>query len=498
MVGVHRLLLVMATRIACLLVFLSYSRNTSAISSALASSLFPFPILFASASSDPDVIPKDGKQQIQNLREPSLTCSLMNNLATPEWKEAEKKVDEHLASLVKTLEDEGQIPVADEECYPTEAVSPSSFLTDNDTDCVGRVGAKGDIVMGGCTKEHRMEPGVPFDCDLEAVASPDMCYALVLAGGGNKGSYQAGVVKGLVEKYEGKVRWDVVAGVSVGALNAYTSRFFPPGQDGEWATRLVNIWEKEVSQADISTCKMPLRKNMLGFVRKLLMADIAKHAAPLGVCDNRPILNLSRRLFKDSPVSKERGVAISACRINDMRYVTFTDERSSSDQLIRAVMASAAVPGVFPPVEVDENSGMYYYDGGVINNANIAAAVRRCMDKKGVSADKVVVDYIDTSPSKHEYFTIRPRKTSIFDFVARAVSMLLAESGQEHSIFKAWGRYPGFRVRHYISPMRKVFDMLLDDVGLLDVTKRDVILRLIQEGIKDGRQAQCYKAKPPP
>ena len=47
------------------------------------------------------------------------------------------------------------------------------------------------------------------------------CRALAMRGGGSKGAYEVGVLKGLVKYLEAKEReYDVVVGVSVGALNA--------------------------------------------------------------------------------------------------------------------------------------------------------------------------------------------------------------------------------------------------------------------------------------
>ncbi|MEE1334753.1 MAG: patatin-like phospholipase family protein, partial [Erysipelotrichaceae bacterium] len=45
-----------------------------------------------------------------------------------------------------------------------------------------------------------------------------MKKALVMAGGGTRGAYQAGAIKALIEM--GRNDWNIVTGTSVGALNA--------------------------------------------------------------------------------------------------------------------------------------------------------------------------------------------------------------------------------------------------------------------------------------
>ena len=46
---------------------------------------------------------------------------------------------------------------------------------------------------------------------------------LVLAGGGGKGAWAAGVLQGLCEKEEYRNSWESISGTSIGALNAGAS-----------------------------------------------------------------------------------------------------------------------------------------------------------------------------------------------------------------------------------------------------------------------------------
>ena len=46
------------------------------------------------------------------------------------------------------------------------------------------------------------------------------CKALALSGGGSKGAYEAGVIYGLMHEGDpADYDWDVITGVSVGAIN---------------------------------------------------------------------------------------------------------------------------------------------------------------------------------------------------------------------------------------------------------------------------------------
>ena len=64
-----------------------------------------------------------------------------------------------------------------------------------------------------------------------AYASVDgKCRALVLSGGSNNGAWEAGVMYGLLhDGNPADFAWDVVTGVSAGALNTCAIATFPTG-----------------------------------------------------------------------------------------------------------------------------------------------------------------------------------------------------------------------------------------------------------------------------
>jgi NTE family protein len=86
-------------------------------------------------------------------------------------------------------------------------------------------------------------------------------------------------------------------------------------------------------------------------------------------------------VYTNSGLRKVLESGISADRIEDvvipLEVVTtsLTDGRErwiSSGAIVDAVLASAAIPGIFPPVEID---GELLIDGGVVNNVPIARAI---------------------------------------------------------------------------------------------------------------------------
>lgn len=79
---------------------------------------------------------------------------------------------------------------------------------------------------------------------LTLCVSPDgKCRALAMRGGGSKGAYELGVLKGLIKNLDpSEYRYDVVVGVSVGAINAAVIGIHEPGEEKEAIRTLEEIW----------------------------------------------------------------------------------------------------------------------------------------------------------------------------------------------------------------------------------------------------------------
>lgn len=173
--------------------------------------------------------------------------------------------------------------------------------------------------------------------------------AFVLAGGGSLGAVQVGMLKALARK---GVTPDFVVGASVGAINAayYASH---PGAEG--IERLERVWSR-LRRADVFPFSL-----LNGFL------------ALLGKRDHLVSPALLRHLI-ESELACER---IEHARIPC--YVVATDVLSGTavpldrGPLATALLASAAIPAVFPCVPID---GRHLMDGGVANNTPISSAVR--------------------------------------------------------------------------------------------------------------------------
>lgn len=174
-----------------------------------------------------------------------------------------------------------------------------------------------------------------------------MTTAFVLSGGGNLGAVQVGMMQALADR---AIVPDILVGTSVGALNA---AFLAAGPSPRRVAELADIWSG-LQRRDVFPTSW---RSVAGALR----------GSSSALVDPKPLRQLLERTIpyeriEDAPWP----LAVVATEVETGREVLLT--RGS---VIDAVMASASIPGIFPPVDVD---GHLLMDGGVVNNAPITAA----------------------------------------------------------------------------------------------------------------------------
>jgi NTE family protein len=173
--------------------------------------------------------------------------------------------------------------------------------------------------------------------------------AFVLSGGASLGAMQVGMLRAL---YERQVAADLIVGTSVGAVNGAFIASRPPVP--ETAEELAAVWH------DIGRWQVFPLNPLTGF---------------FGFFGARDHLISDRGLRELVETHTEFAVLEDA---PTPLYVIATDLlsgrelRLSKGDAVRALLASAAIPGVFPAVEWD---GRKLIDGGVSNHAPIADAI---------------------------------------------------------------------------------------------------------------------------
>jgi NTE family protein len=185
-----------------------------------------------------------------------------------------------------------------------------------------------------------------------------MTTAFVLSGGGSLGAVQVGMLGALVER---GLAPDLLVGASAGALNA--AFLADRGFSHESVDELAGVWRRL------------RRPHVFPFAPHRQLLALAGARASLCAPDGL------RRLIEDH---------IRLHRLEDAAlplHVVATDVLSGTEVLLssgpaaEAVLASAAIPAVLPPVMIE---GRALFDGGIADNTPISQAV-------ALGADRIIV-----------------------------------------------------------------------------------------------------------
>jgi NTE family protein len=173
--------------------------------------------------------------------------------------------------------------------------------------------------------------------------------AFVLGGGGLLGAVEVGMLRALLEA---GVRPDLILGTSVGALNGALVAADPGAGVIE---RLVGLWQSAAGSREV------YGDSAVRQVRRAVRTGTHLHSS-------EPLRDRLAQELGDLSFA-ELAVPFQCCAASIERA---TEHWFTTGRVVDAVMASAAVPGLLPPAEVD---GEHYLDGGIVNSVPVGRAV---------------------------------------------------------------------------------------------------------------------------
>ncbi len=219
-----------------------------------------------------------------------------------------------------------------------------------------------------------------------------MRVAFVLSGGASLGACQAGMIEAL---YESGLRPDMLVGTSVGAINAAFLASRPPTV--QTARKLQRIWQG-LSRGRI----FPANPLTAG----LGLLGMRDHSVPVGSLRSLVREHVELDRIEDSSIP----LHVVAADVMSGEEVLL-----SAGPAVDAILASAAIPGVFPAVPWETRKLM---DGGVLNNTPISHAV-------ALGAEQIVV--LPAIGTKRLSRLPRGALASGLAAVSRAIGQRLAE-----------------------------------------------------------------------
>lgn len=192
-----------------------------------------------------------------------------------------------------------------------------------------------------------------------------MKRALVLAGGGAKGAFEAGAVEFLVR--EAGLDFDIFLGTSVGALNA---GILAQSRNHRELCQQTEILKK--LWTGIKGSYSIYRKNPFGLISLFFKESLYN---PIGLKEMIHEWIDPDRLF--SKTAKTLKVATVAEETGELLYA---DNRSPQlkDDFLAYILASASIPLFFPAVKIN---GMHWYDGGLRDITPLGAVFREQPDE---------------------------------------------------------------------------------------------------------------------
>ncbi|HYV86746.1 MAG TPA: patatin-like phospholipase family protein [Patescibacteria group bacterium] len=217
---------------------------------------------------------------------------------------------------------------------------------------------------------------------------------LVLTGGGARAVYQVGVLRGLTRRLP-KLHFDVVTGVSAGAINAtyLAARSGPLARDVEG---LKELWRSLTLEDVVRVDASALWRNVVRWGARLVSGGGPLAPPVHGLVDTSPLRRLLERVIPEDDGGAIAGleenlihgrlkaVAVSSHDYANGQTVTWVAgagaagwnrpvRRSAPARLtIDHVLASAALPILFPAVQL---GGHWHGDGGIRQSAPLSPAL---------------------------------------------------------------------------------------------------------------------------
>jgi predicted acylesterase/phospholipase RssA len=385
----------------------------------------------------------------------------------------------------------------------------------------------------------------------------DLTHALILSGGGAEGAYEIGVMNALFNGLSAATGYapldaEVFTGTSVGALNAAFMTSQPGAASASTARDLERIWVEEISEGPRSCGNGiyrlrgdPLRyfepeciarnpadpfinatDDAAFFARYLFTRGFNFIISSAGVPERvlqlfdmsafistEPLRRNIRRLFRfDNIRASDKLLRVAATDWNTGESKVFKNADMTDEIGPLILQASAAIPGIFPPVRV---AGDTYVDGGVVMNTPLKVAI-----KAGATALHVI--YLDpdvgsipvrrlqdTLDTFMKMFTIMRANIANEDIdhaleINEGLKLFKrAEAGENFSQpeLQRFIRFAGWlkgQVKHGL-PYKKLtvhryrpHGEVAGSLGMLNF-ERDVILRSIERGFNDTVNHDCAR-----
>lgn len=162
---------------------------------------------------------------------------------------------------------------------------------------------------------------------------------LSFSGGGSFGALEIGILKKVIENNNIQ-KFDLYSGISAGALNAGFLSYYSNINDG-------------IENAEKIYCN--LKNNMI------YNCQLTKYS----LLNTKPLYSTLSNIIVNMPNKPIIHTLIGTTNINSGNLDIFNFEDQDDNNKILLLMASSAIPCIFPPIKFNNN---LYIDGGIVTN----------------------------------------------------------------------------------------------------------------------------------
>jgi NTE family protein len=241
--------------------------------------------------------------------------------------------------------------------------------------------------------------------------------ALTLTGGGARGAYQAGVLQRLGEALD-ELQFGVITGVSAGAINAAFMANHR-GSFGLAARELSTLWNRLSTEEVLRGTPLELARNVTRWGVQLLSGGRETLPRVRGLLDTEPLRRLLTRVLCDAEgelsgvrenlaAGRLGAFAVTTTSYATGQAITFAQQAPGHPSVswerpyrtgrsavigVEHVMASAAIPLLFPAVKIGTS---WHGDGSVRQAAPLSPALR-------LGARRLLVISTVREPLAHPY-----------------------------------------------------------------------------------------------
>ena len=322
------------------------------------------------------------------------------------------------------------VPTIDRNAPPSLAVAQSANVPG-----LSGVRSWGDFVPTNPVQEYnRLFPHVPrIGLTATRVGGRPVIRTLALSGGGPDGAFGAGLLNGWTAKGT-RPEFQFVTGISAGALIAPFAYLGP-----DFDEPLREIWTQYETSELITAQLLP------GLLGGPALADTAPLAALIAKFVDRKFLQLIAAQYNRGRILLVGTTNLDAQRpvVWNMGAIASVGTPEAIDLFRKVLLASAAIPGAFPPVQIKvEADGQIFdemhVDGGTTREVFITPvqASFRALDKLYDQPPIRELYIIKNGKIEADYGEVKPKTLSI---ASRAIATLLKRqhAGDIYRIYRA-------------------------------------------------------------